>query len=304
MKHNVFMPNHYLIQLLVIVYTQFKIFQELRYGVFNDSVNTFMILEVCLIALFHDCLNTTLNFLFNPDIRVVSLDGSIGAGKSTLFNEFKKRNSKSNFNWFTYPRYYFLDEPVGLWSTIKNSDGKGILQMFYEDKKRYSYTFQNMAYITRAQLLLDLIESLKKITYQNFWYKLFFNQYIIVSERSILTDKYVFAQMLYHSQDINQAEMECYNKWHGMLVEKVKLTKMIYVKTSVKVCLDRIKKRSRGGESAINEKYLQDLELYHEKWIQDSGNKMQILILDTTEEFESNTELFNKHLDRIVNFIN
>lgn len=275
------------------------------YKLANGTALHYTAIEVLV---FFISLYSSISFIKHPKISVVSIDGSIGAGKSTLFN--KLRLLLSHFIGheifpdysLSAPKYYFLDEPVSIWATIKNTDGKGILQMFYEDKKRYSYTFQNMAYITRADILLALIESLHHITSKNFWYKVLFNEYIIISERSILTDRYVFAQMLKDDGMMNQAEMQCYDKWHGILVRSVVLDKIVYVKTSVNVCMQRIHKRDRDGEKAgIDRQYLENLEKYHDAWLE---HRDKVLKLDTSDEFEDNPELMKNHLNRIINFIN
>ena len=56
-------------------------------------------------------------------------------------------------------KYQVIYEPLDLWIDFKDKKGKNILEYFYEDPKRYSYTFQNIAFISR-------VENLKKI-YQN-----------------------------------------------------------------------------------------------------------------------------------------
>ncbi len=62
---------------------------------------------------------------------IISLDGNIGAGKSTLLNAIRERISEINY----------VDEPVGQWTVLKNTEGKNLLELFYEDKKRWAYTF-------------------------------------------------------------------------------------------------------------------------------------------------------------------
>ena len=56
-----------------------------------------------------------------------------------------------------------------------------------------------MAYISRLNLLRKTIEENPGK--------------IIISERSLSTDKYVFAQMLYDSKNMEHIEFEIYNKW-------------------------------------------------------------------------------------------
>ena len=69
-------------------------------------------------------------------IIIISLDGNIGSGKSTLVNIIKRFR----------PEYCMLDEPVNEWNEIKDKDGVNLLENFYKDQQRWAYTFQNFAY--------------------------------------------------------------------------------------------------------------------------------------------------------------
>ena len=64
---------------------------------------------------------------------IISIEGNIGSGKSTFFNYIKEQlGVQSNV--------IFLDEPVGIWETIRDSEGN-ILEHFYNDPYKYSYCF-------------------------------------------------------------------------------------------------------------------------------------------------------------------
>merc|ERR1711898_84840 len=100
-------------------------------------------------------------------MTLISIEGNIGSGKSTILKLLKQKSDKS---------IIFIDEPVSEWQTIKDSSGKNILELFYANKQRYSFTFQILAYITRLRKILDVIKN---------------NQdKIIIMERSIYTDKF------------------------------------------------------------------------------------------------------------------
>ena len=95
---------------------------------------------------------------------IISIEGNIGSGKSTLLKLLKERISK----------WTFLSEPIEEWLKIKDNQDT-ILNLFYQDK-RWSYAFQNLAFLTRT-------EQLEKNISQN---------KIIITERSIETDRNVF----------------------------------------------------------------------------------------------------------------
>ena len=74
-----------------------------------------------------------------PPPVLISIEGNIGSGKSTLLKKLRERHA----NW------NFIDEPVESWMSLRHSNGKSLLELFYEDKHRWAYTFQNTAILTR-----------------------------------------------------------------------------------------------------------------------------------------------------------
>jgi len=195
---------------------------------------------------------------------IISIDGNIGSGKSTFLNLLKEKYGNE---------FYFAKEPVDEWLNI---NGENLLEKFYQDKERWSYTFQNYAYITRVNELLKGIKSDKSI---------------IITERSINTDKHVFAKMLTEDKFMSNFELELYNTWFNHF--DVKIDGQIYVRTELKNCVDRIQQRNRDGESSIEEEYLNHLEKRHEDWLM---NKNDILILDGNQDFKNNESIQNAYL--------
>ena len=60
-------------------------------------------------------------------VKIISIEGNIGSGKSTVVHnlEQKLKNNKD---------YVFLREPVDIWETIKDQYGKTILENFTKIK--------------------------------------------------------------------------------------------------------------------------------------------------------------------------
>ena len=81
---------------------------------------------------------------------------------------------------------------------VKDENGKTILERYYEDQAGHAFTFQMMAYISR---LNKLKEALAK------------NYDVIIAERSLQTDRVVFAQMLKDDKKISVIEFAVYLKW-------------------------------------------------------------------------------------------
>ena len=204
---------------------------------------------------------------------IISIEGNIGSGKSTLLRLLKERISK----------WTFLSEPIEDWLKIKDNQDT-ILNLFYQDKKRWSYTFQNMAFLTRTEQLEKNIEKNK----------------IIVTERSIETDRNVFSKILYNSKFMNDIEYQVYLKLLEMYGKKNRFNGHIYLKTDVNISNSRILKRSRESESKIELDYLKKLETYHNEWLDNSNC---VLILDGNKDFENNKEEFEIILKKIESFV-
>ena len=92
------------------------------------------------------------------NFEIFSIEGNIGSGKSTLFEELRKVYANNS-------SIIFLEEPVGLWEKIKNKQGETMLQLFYKNKskdcttsKNYAFQFQIMALSTRLAILKKAIE--------------------------------------------------------------------------------------------------------------------------------------------------
>lgn len=214
---------------------------------------------------------------------IISVDGNIGSGKSTIVEYLKNNIYKVNHKKL---KIYFLEEPVNVWeSIIDKNDGKNIIEKFYENNEKYAFTFQMIAYISRLSLLKKIIKK---------------DYDIIITERSIFTDRNVFAQMLYDSGKINEIEFITYNKWFDEFSEIVESLKYIYIKTTPEVSKFRVDHRSRKGET-ISLDYLKTCHEYHEKWL-NNINFNSILVIDGNQDNNSINQFII--MERINNYIN
>ena len=178
---------------------------------------------------------------------IFTIEGNIGSGKSTLVKKLK-----NTFHNIDNIKIIFLDEPVSEWENIKDKDGKNIIEKYYENQKKYAFSFQMMAYISRIHKIKEILKTHKNV--------------IIISERSVFTDKEIFAKMLYDDNKIEDIEYNIYHKWFDEFVKDIPISGIIYVKTNPEICEKRVIKRNRKGES-IPLSYLQNCYLYHEKLV-------------------------------------
>lgn len=181
---------------------------------------------------------------------LVSIEGNIGAGKTTLLKKLRSN----------HPTWTFIDEPVDTWSAIKNEKGESMLEVFYKDRHRWSYTFQNCALLTRHQNIESAVAKARddgKVGRQ-----------IFLTERCLDTDYHVFTKMLKEEGSIDKLELDLYIRWLNQLKSvATPLSAIVHVNTPPKRCSEWIRKRSRGGEDAISMDYLENLHAHQAAWV-------------------------------------
>ena len=181
------------------------------------------------------------------NVKIISIEGNIGSGKSTVVHNLEQK-LKNNQD------YVFLREPVDIWQTIKDQYGKTILEKFYENQDKYSFAFQVMAYATRTAILQEAIRKNPQCKY-------------VLCERSLEADNRIFAKMLFDDNKMEKVEYEIYEYFYKTRKQDMNLDAVIYIDANAETCLERIKKRSRNGETNITQDYLQNCKDYHDKWL-------------------------------------
>jgi deoxyadenosine/deoxycytidine kinase len=229
------------------------------------------------------------------NITIASIEGNIGSGKSTLLENL--RNYYGNNK-----QVVFLKEPVDDWEKIKDENGITMLEKFYADQEKYSFPFQMMAYISRLKVLRDALKYIKSLNTSD-------KKFIIITERSLYTDKMVFAKMLSDSGKIEYINYQIYLNWFDTFSEEFPVNKVVYVKTNPENCFNRILKRSRDGESNIPLEYLTNCSLYHDSMLETFTRESicnEQLILDGNVDIYKNknqVELWINEIDKFINNI-
>jgi deoxyadenosine/deoxycytidine kinase len=221
----------------------------------------------------------------NIGYNIVSIEGNIGSGKSTLLSNLKETLQNRT-------DIVFLKEPVDEWEKITDENGITMLEKFYSNQKDYSFPFQMMAYISRLALLKEAVKNNPGA--------------IIITERSLYTDKMVFAKMLYESKNIEMINYKIYLKWFETFASEFPVNKVIYVKSSPETCFNRIEKRSRTGESSISLDYLTNCDKYHNEMLNkevDSCVCENQLVIDGNIDIHENNSQLKDWINNIITFV-
>jgi deoxyadenosine/deoxycytidine kinase len=182
---------------------------------------------------------------------LVTVEGNIGVGKTTFLKKLEEEHGAK-----------VIYEPVDEWLMYKDTDsGHSIFEMYYNNKKRYAFTFQIMALQTRFENLVKVCENA--------------TDEIIICERSIFTDFNIFAKLMNQQGDMSDVELEIYKKCHSFMTDLcgISIHTYIYLNASPTTCLQRVQKRNRVGEENIDIKFLGLLHDHHESWLNNIDQK-------------------------------
>ena len=166
-------------------------------------------------------------------------------------------------------------EPIDEWLKIKDGEGETILKKFYDDPKKYSFSFQMLILKTINEQMLQMIHENPDCD-------------IILCERSILSSHYVFTKMLHDDELMNEIEYQLYQDLFRIwCIKEIIPDKILYLQVSPEKCLDRVKKRRREGEEHISFTYLQKCHMYYEEFITLHINEIPVMILNAEEDQDS-----------------
>lgn len=216
--------------------------------------------------------------------RTFILEGNIGAGKSTFLKILQK-----------YLNVQIALEPHERWQNV--GGGENLLDAFYKDPKRWAYTFQSYAFVSR---IMSQEEHANESPFG-----------IQIVERSVFSDRYCFALNCYELGYMSELEWRLYQEWFGWLVDMYvpKPDGIIYVRTNPDVCLERIARRARSEEGSVSREYLHMLHDKHERWLMNKENvvpamrDVPVLVLDCQNDFEFDRVEREKHVDQVGAFV-
>ncbi|AFJ20325.1 deoxyguanosine kinase [Cyprinid herpesvirus 1] len=182
-------------------------------------------------------------------LKRVSVEGNLGAGKSTFIGDLKE--SAEIRQWAV------MDEPIDRWIDVC---GQGnLLDMYYKDPKRWGFTFQTHAYQSRIQKQTEIERSLPADTE------------VMVYERSCYSDRFIFAEAARAAGKLSAVEFAAYGAAHtffsSMMESCFAIHGVVYLRARPDTCLARVNQRSRPEETSVAIDYLTRVHNLHEDWL-------------------------------------
>jgi len=213
------------------------------------------------------------------------VEGNIGVGKSTFVKLMQAQLG-----------FHGVFEPCNRWQEVGGAGN--LLEQFYTNPTRWAYTFQTYAFVTR---ILEHKEQAQRSTSP-----------VHLLERSVFSDRYVFAKYCFELGYMNTLEWKLYQEWFAWLVDTymTKPTGFIYLRTTPEICMARMALRNRHEEQQVPRSYIEGIHEKHEGWlIRQEGimatmKDIPVLVLACDKDFEKDVSVQQEHAHKVQEFVN
>jgi deoxyadenosine/deoxycytidine kinase len=180
--------------------------------------------------------------------QIVSVEGNIGAGKSTLVAALGSLEG-----------VFVVEEPVAAWAKVMDGNGTPMLDLFYKDTEKHAFAFQVMAFMSRLDALRRLRDSPEVRACE---------RPILVTERCLQTDRHVFTEMLRDSNMMCEEHHAVYRMMYDNFARECPVHALIHLDLAPEACMDRIRERGRSGEEGVGANYLASLDAYTGRFVE------------------------------------
>nr|XP_035943552.1 deoxyguanosine kinase, mitochondrial isoform X4 [Halichoerus grypus]XP_035943553.1 deoxyguanosine kinase, mitochondrial isoform X4 [Halichoerus grypus] len=177
--------------------------------------------------------------------------------------------------------------------------------MMYQEPARWSYTFQTFSFMSRLKVQLEPFPE-KLLQAKNA---------VQIFERSVYSDRYIFAKNLFENGSLNDIEWHIYQDWHSFLLQEfasqLRLHGFIYLQATPQVCLKRLHQRAREEEKGVELEYLEQLHGQHEAWLVHKTTELHfeallnipVLVLDVNEDFSEEVTKQEELMKKVNTFV-
>jgi len=184
---------------------------------------------------------------------LIIVEGTVGAGKTTLINRLAERLSLE-------PLYELTDQKL-----------LQILEKFYADPTKWGFQLQIYFLTKRLEQMKIGCEK------QN-----------VVMDRSIFCD-HIFPTVLFKRGEMTELEYLIYKELYDQLIDLSSPPQlMIYLKCSTQTAVERIKKRGRLWELQIDQEYWERLNQEYENFF--SNYDLSSLLIIDSDSVDQNFE--------------
>jgi len=214
---------------------------------------------------------------------IIIINGAIGTGKTEAVNMIEE-NVKS----IDKRKVVVIREDV---SAIKDVNGFNMLKEFYDDKKRWSFTFEFYMFILRVKTINKVIEENG-------------SDCIYIIERCWFADRVCFAETLYQQGYMNEAEWFTYNNIFNWLVDKKAVPEIdayVFIECSLETHMKRIKLRGREEEKDISTDYEQSIIDKHIDMRKTT--KIPFTVIDGEQNYVNDSIVAINVTNKIIDFI-
>ncbi|HBT40028.1 MAG: Deoxynucleoside kinase [Thermotoga sp. 50_1627] len=186
----------------------------------------------------------------------IVVEGTVGAGKTTLIRVISERLGLE-------PIYELTDEKI-----------VDLLTHFYADPAKWGFHLQ-IYFLTKRFQQMELAKQVGNV----------------VMDRCIFCD-HIFPTVLLKRKEMNQLEYDIYREVQGEFLKySLAPELMIYLRCSTRTAIERIKKRGRNWELAIDEAYWHALNAEYERYFENYDlSPLLIVESDSMDEVFSDIE--------------
>lgn len=196
----------------------------------------------------------------------IAISGNIGSGKTTLVEMLAKR-----LGWVAY--YEEINNPY--------------LNDFYQDMERWSFKMQ-VAFLSQKVRQIHDIE-------------VFDNS--VIQDRTIFEEGHIFVENLHDMSLMTTRDYNLYMELFSYLTASIREPDLvIYLKGGVNTLIAQIQKRGREFEMGISETYLQRLNDYYNRWIEQIYKGKVIVVDIDNDDFLLDDSAFEKIVSTIKDF--
>lgn len=197
------------------------------------------------------------------------VDGNIASGKSSFCKSLRDILVSKGYNVILYT------EPLEKW---RNVGGMNLLQLFYENSKRWAFTFQINALLNVADMEKNaLIYSL--------------NNYIVIMERCSFSIFEIFCKYLSENvfSSAESSIIEDFKSKYTSIINIYNKILYVYLKTDYSTCHKRLQERGRSEEiGSIDLSYLQTLQNLYDSSIEKI--RVPLIFVDGTSYSKNSIE--------------